>query len=81
MISRSARGDTLPRSALSCDVLLRLIGIGASPPLDSPSLLGDGSHLLGAPTVAEAFPLPLGFLLLRGCVGRSVGLVNFATRE
>ncbi len=66
MFLRSARGDTLPRSALSCSVPLRLIGIGAPPPLDSPSLPGEGGHSLGAPAVTEAFPLPLGFLFLRG---------------
>ncbi len=65
MFLRSARGDTFPRSALSCNVLLRLVGIGAPPPLDSPSLLGDGGHSLGAPAVTEAFPLPLGLLFLR----------------
>ena len=65
MFLRSAHGDTLPRSALSCNVLLRLVGIGAPPPLDSPSLLGDGGYSLGAPAVAEAFPLPLGLLFLR----------------
>jgi hypothetical protein len=30
MILRSARGDTLPRSALSCSVLLRLVGSSGS---------------------------------------------------
>ncbi len=35
------------------------------PPLDSPSLLGNGGHSLGAPAVTEAFPLPLGLLFLR----------------
>jgi len=30
MFLRSARGDTLPRSALSCNVLLRLVEVPAS---------------------------------------------------